>query len=339
MSNDEEMKLQTTPMAQFAHRAKATFKRGLAVALTALAVLPAAYADNFPSRAVSLWIPFPPGGSTDAVLRTLAAGAATPLGQQVVPINKPGAGATLAASVMAQTAEPDGYTVSMIAANIFRMPHLQKVTYDPLKDFTYIIGLTNYRYGIVVRQDAPWKNLEELLAYAKANPNKLTYGSVGIGSAGHIAMERLAKAANFKATFVPYKGSEELISLMAGEIDVVVDPGWGSFAANGKMRPLAIVGDNRFPRFKDVPTLKELGYDITAASQVGIVGPKNMDPKVVKTLHDALKKATESPTYQKALEAIDMEPIYMSSDEYKKFAADQFERERRFVQQLNIKLN
>lgn len=315
-------------------------RRAGAALLVAMACLPAASANGpFPSKPVEFWIPFPPGGTTDGALRLLLAAAGKELGQQVLPINKPGAGATLAASVMAQSAAPDGHTVAMVAANIFRMPHLQKTAYDPLKDFTYIMGLTTYRYGIIVRADSKWKNLQEFLDYAKANPGKVTYGSVGIGSSGHIAMEKLARAAGAQMTFVPYKGSEEIMALLSGDIDAVLDPGWGPYAASGKVRPLAIVGENRFDRFKDVPTLKELGYDITASSQVGIVGPKGMDPKVVKTLHDAFRKAMRDPAYLKALEANDLEEVYLSSEDYTRFAAEQYEREKRTVKQLDIKLN
>lgn len=315
--------------------------RACAAAMVMLTMAPAAFAaGEFPARQIEFWVPFPPGGPTDASLRVLMAAAGKELGQQVIPVNKPGAGATLAAQVMSQSSAPDGYVVSMVAANIFRMPHLQKTPYDPLKDFTYIIGLTNYRYGLVVRNDAKWKNLEEFLAHAKANPGKVTIGAVGIGSSGHIAAQKLAKAAGTQITFVPYKGgAEEMLALMGGEVDAILDPGWGSHAASGKIRPLAIVGDNRFPRFKDVPTLKELGYDITASSQVGIVGPRGMDPKVVKTLHDAFKKAMRDPAYIKAMETIDLEEVYLSSEEFTRFAAEQYERERRTVQQLNIKLN
>jgi tripartite-type tricarboxylate transporter receptor subunit TctC len=318
--------------------------RGIAAAAATAAALmlaPTAFAaGQFPTRPIEFWIPFPPGGPTDASLRILLAAASKELGQQVIPVNKPGAGATLAASVIAQSAAPDGHVIAMVAANIFRMPHLQKTPYDPVKDFTYIMGLTNYRYGIVVRADAKWKTLEEFLAYAKANPRKVNYGAVGIASSGHIAMEKLGKAAGAEMTFVPYKGgAEELTALMGGELDAVLDPGWGQYVTTGKLRPLAIVGESRFPRFKDVPTLKELGYDVTASSQVGIVGPKGMDPKVVKVLHDAFRKATQEPAYQKSLEVIDLEQVYLSSEEYTRFAAEQYERERRTVQQLNIKLN
>lgn len=320
---------------------KSEILRGCAAGVAVLALLPPAFANGaFPTRPIEFWIPFPPGGPTDASLRVLMAAAGKELGQQVVPVNKPGAGATLAAQVMSQSAAPDGHVLSMVAANIFRMPHLQKTPYDPLKDFTYIIGLTNYRYGIVVRADAKWKNLEEFLAHARANPGKVTYGAVGIGSSGHIAMEKLAKAAGAQMTFVPYKGgAEEMTALMGGEVDAVLDPGWGQYVAGGKLRALAIVGESRFPRFKDVPTLKELGYDITASSQVGIVGPKGMDPGVVRTLHDAFRKATRDPAYIKSLETIDLEDVYLSSEDYTRFAAEQYERERKTVQQLNIKLN
>ncbi|SPA42324.1 conserved hypothetical protein; UPF0065 [Cupriavidus taiwanensis] len=310
-----------------------------AMAICAAAAPAATAAGDFPAKPIEFWIPFPPGGPTDGSLRTLLAAAGKELDQRVVPINKPGAGATLAAQVMSQTAAPNGYTLSMVAANIFRMPHLQKTPYDPLRDFTYIIGLTNYRYGLVVRADARWKTLEEFLAYAKANPGKVTYGAVGIGSSGHISMEKLGRAAGAKFTFVPYKGgAEEMMALMGGDIDAVLDPGWGQFAVAGKVRPLAIVGDARFARFKDVPTLKERGYDISASSLVGIVGPRGMDPAVVRKLHDAFFRAAQDPAYLRSLEAIDLEPVHLNSADYTRFAAEQFEREKRVVQQLDISL-
>jgi tripartite-type tricarboxylate transporter receptor subunit TctC len=323
-------------------RCMTSMVRASVASLALLSVLPAtatATAAPFPSRPIEFWIPFPPGGGTDAAIRVLATLASKELGQQVVPVNKPGAGATLAASVMAQSAASDGYVVALVAANILRLPHLQKTPYDPLKDFTYIMGLTNYRYGIVVRADAKWKTLPELLAYAKANPGKVNYGAVGIGSSGHIAMEQLSRAAGVSMNFVPYKGSDELIALLGGDIDVVLDPGWGPYVSTGKMRALSIVGETRFPRFPDVPTLKELGYQVTASSQVGIVGPRGMDPKVVKVLHDAFRKAARDPLYIQSLERIDLEEVYMGSEDYTKFAHAQYERERATVRQLKIKLN
>ncbi|MGO4332644.1 tripartite tricarboxylate transporter substrate binding protein [Cupriavidus sp. 2TAF22] len=312
----------------------------LTAAVSVSVSAPALAAGPYPARPIEFWIPFPPGGPTDAPMRALLNAAGKELKQSIVPINKPGAGATLAATVMSQTAAPDGYTLALVAANIFRMPHLQKTVYDPRKDFTYIIGLTNYRYGLVVRADAPWKTLEDFLAYARANPGKVTYAAVGTGSSGHIAMEKLGKAAGAKFTFAPYKGgSEELMALMAGDIDAVLDPGWGPYAVAGKVRPLAIVGDARFPRFKDVPTLKERGFDITASSQVGVVGPRGMDPAVVRQLHDALRKAAQSPAYQAALEAIDLQEVYLSNDQYAQFAAQQYEREKVVVRELGIRLD
>lgn len=315
--------------------------RLLAAVLASMFILTlAGAAEPFPSKPISLLIPFPPGGGSDPSMRALGAAMGAQLKTPVVALNRPGATGTLAASTMAQTAAPDGYTISLVLSNIFRAPHLQKTTYDPVKDFTYIIGLGQYRFGIVVRADSKWKTLPELIAYAKANPGKLSYASVGTGGSGQIAMERLARAADIKVTFIPYKGiAEEMMALAAGDIDVVIDPGWGPYAISGKVRPLAAVATQRYPRFKDVPTLKELGWDIAASSQSGIVGPKGMDPTVVKTLHDALKKATQDPVYTKLMETLDVDQAYLSSADFTKFAAEQFERERHIVLQLGIKLN
>ena len=163
----------------------------LAAAFVAFAAV--AQAQQFPTRPVTLIVPWPPGGSTDIAMRALARATEKHLGQSIVIENRPGAAGTLGPANMAATARPDGYTVAQLPISVFRMPFIQKTTFDPAKDFTYIIHLTGYTFGVVVRADAPWKTFQELMDYAKANPGKVNYGTPGAGSSLHITMEQIAK--------------------------------------------------------------------------------------------------------------------------------------------------
>lgn len=303
--------------------------------------LPAAFAQpaGFPHKPITLILPFPAGGATDGQMRALAQALSKDLGQIVNVVNQPGLAGTMAPAAMTRSAAPDGYTISIVPATLFRLIHLQKVSYDPRTDFSYIINLTGYTNGIIVSATAPWKSVQELLADAKARPGQISYGSTGIGSGGHIAMERLARAAGVQLNFIPYKGmADETTALLGGHIDVISDPGWGALVEGGKARVLATLGDARLKRWAQVPTLKELGYDITVNSPVGIVGPKGMDAGLVKTLHDALHRAMKDPNYQRMLEQSDQPDMYMSSSSYQQYAIEQTAREKVFIDQLGIKL-
>lgn len=296
--------------------------------------------ESYPNKAITLIMPVPPGGPTDTQFRALARVLEKDLGQSVIIVNKPGAAATLGPSNMALSSAPDGYNITVVLASLFRMPNLVKVNYDPVDDFTYIINVTGFTNGIVVSADSPWHTLDDFIIAAKANPGKLSYGSTGNGSAGHIAMARLAKAAGIDINFVPFKGgAEEMSALLGGHIDVVSDPGWGPLAEAGRIRVLATLGEERIARWNHIPTLKEMGYDITVHSPVGIAGPKNMDPAIVKKLHDAFKKAIESEEYLNLLAQNDQEILYMDSNTYSDFVAKQTKIETQFVKELGIDLN
>ena len=309
-------------------------------ALSALQLSAPALADSYPSRPIELIIPFPPGGPTDTQLRSLAQAASRQLGQPIVIVNRPGAAGTLGPAAMARNAKPDGYTIAVVVATLYRMPHLMKVDYHPVRDFSYLIMLTGFTNGIVVRADAPWANLQELLADAKARPQEISFGSTGTGSAGHIAMERLLRMAGAQMNFIPYKGgAEETAALLGGHLDVISDPGWGPMVDAGKARVLATLGRQRLKRFAQVPTLRELGFDIVVESPIGLTGPRGMDAAVVKKLHDAFRSAMNDPSYERALEINDQVPLYMGSENYSRYVAEQTEIEKNLIGELGIKLN
>ena len=301
-------------------------------------VCTASQAQAFPSRPITLICPWPPGGSTDQHLRKFAEIAQKYLGQTVIIENKPGASGMLGPANMAALARPDGYTLSQLPVGAFRVPHMQKVAWDPLKDFTYIIGITGYTFGVVVKSDSPHKTFKDVLDYAKANPGKFSYGSTGTGTSPHLLMEEVASKAGVQFLHVPFKGNADSTqALLGGHIMAQSDAtGWGRHVDAGSFRLLVTFGDQRTKRWPTAPTAKEIGLDIVSYSPYGIVAPKGMDPALVKQLHDAFKKALDDPEHLKALDQLDQVYWYRSSEDYAKWGAATFKAERALIERLGL---
>ncbi len=314
-----------------------TLAAAVAAPLSSLTASHARAAD-FPTGPVSMVVPWTPGGSTDNILRALAAASSKHLGQQIVIVNKPGAGGTLGPSTMAATARPDGYTISQVALSLFRLPFMQNVTYDPIKDFTYIIGLSGYTTGIIVKADAPWKSWKDLVEYARANPGVVTYSTTGVGTSLHLTMEEISRAAGIKLVNVPYKGTAETsMALMSGQVMLQPDAiGTSPMLDGGQARVLVSWGEQRSARFPNVPTLKDTGLDIVSIAPFGLAGPKGMDPAVVKVLHDAFKKGLEEPAYKLVAEKNGMEPFYRNSQDFTAWAAASSAKEGRLIKELGL---
>ena len=297
----------------------------------------AAWAQTFPVRPIKLVIAFPAGGPTDITMRQLADNASKILGQPVIIDNKPGAGGTLPAQAL-QTAQPDGYTLAQMPLGVFRLPYTTKINWDPVKDLSYVINVTGYAFGIVVPADSPFKTWADFVAYAKANPGKLTYGSTGTFTSPHLTTELIAQKAGIQLQHVPYKGSADLmLATVSGQLMAAADStGFAPQVEAGKLRVLNTWGDKRLAKFPDAPTLKELGYDTVQNSPFGIGAPKGTPSEVVQKVHDAFKKAMEEPSYVTALGRYDMLPNYMSSADYTKFAQDTFGREKALIEKLGL---
>jgi tripartite-type tricarboxylate transporter receptor subunit TctC len=308
---------------------------GSAAALTTLQVR----AQAFPARAVTLYCAFPAGGPTDQVFRGLAEAAARELKQPVVVENKTGAGGTLAAIALKNT-KPDGYTLAQMPLGVFRIPHMQKSPQlDPVRDFSYVINLTGYTFGIVVPVGAPWKTFRDFVDDAKKNPEKINYGSTGTGTTPHLAVEEFAAKAGVKLTHVPYKGSSDLMAaLLGGHIMAASDStGWAPHVESGKLRLLVTFGSKRTKKWPDVPTLAELGYDTISDSPFGLAGPAGMDPAAVRVLHDAFRKALDDPKVRELLERFDQPVIYMGPEDYTRWARQTYEAERGTIERLGLK--
>jgi tripartite-type tricarboxylate transporter receptor subunit TctC len=293
--------------------------------------------DSYPSKPVRFIVGSAPGDNTDIFARLLADELKTRLGQPVIVENKPGAGGTLPAQTL-QTSQPDGYTVAQIPLGVFRIGYTTKVNWDPIKDISYIINVTGYAFGMVVPADSPFKNWNDYVAYAKANPGKLSYGSTGNLTSPHLTTELIAQKAGVQLQHVPYKGNADLMqALLGGHLMSASDStGWAPHVESGKLRVLNTWGDKRLAKFPDAPTLKELGYDIVQNSPFGIGAPRGTPPEVVKKLHDAFKQAMEEPSYVTALSRYDMLPIYMSSSQYTAFAQETVQREKALIDKLGL---
>jgi tripartite-type tricarboxylate transporter receptor subunit TctC len=317
--------------------------RRLALGLGAsLLATPALRAQTrFPDRPVRLLVPWAAGGPTDIQMRALAEQAARRLGQPVIIENKPGAGGVLGAQQLLNERN-DGHVLSQMPISVFRHPQMAaRPLFNPLEDFTYVIHVTGYLFGTVVRADAPWRTMGELLDFAKANPGRVNYGTPGVGTSLHITMEQIALArGGLDWTHVPFRGwAENAAALLGGQIQVSSDSsGWAELVRGGQMRLLATWGAERAKRFPDAPTLKESGIDIVSASPYGLAGPKGMNPEVVRVLHDAFREALFDPAHIAVLERFDMSPFHLGPAEYDAFARRQYQEEGEMIRKLGLRL-
>lgn len=315
-------------------------RRLAAVALALLAVLApaAACAEAYPSKPITMVVPWPAGGSTDIAMRTIAEAAAKHLGQPIVIDNKPGASGTLGPAVMAANSKPDGYTVAQMPITVMRLPLMQKTSWDALRDFTYIVHLTGYTFGITTKADGQFKTWADVVAFAKANPGKVSYASPGAGSSLHIGMEQIAARAGIQLTHVPFKGGAETnAAVLGGHTTLQADStGWKPLVDAGQLRLLAIWTAQRSKNWPDAPTLKELGYPFVFDSPFGIAGPKGMEAAVVQKLHDAFKKALEETAVAETLAKYDMVPRYLDTASYRKSVEEFIATERVALEQIGL---
>jgi tripartite-type tricarboxylate transporter receptor subunit TctC len=319
----------------------ALFRRRSALALFGGALaLPQVALAQLPARPIRVIVPWAPGGTTDVQMRALCDAASKRIGQPVIVENKSGAGGILGAQALLNE-RPDGTTLSQMPVSVFRYPVMaQRPPFDPLKDFTYVIHLTGYLFGVVVRAEAPWRSFDEFLAHAKAKKGEVTYGSPGVGTSLHITMERIAGERGIDWTHVPFRGfADNLQSLLGGQTDALADSsGWAELVQSGNLRLLVIWGEERAKRFPDVPTLREVGIDIVSASPYGIAGPKGMDAGLVRALHDAFKEALYDPQHTAILERFDMPVMYKGPEDYTAFARQQFEEDGAMIRRLGLRL-
>ncbi len=313
---------------------KATWIAAL-VATLGLASAHAQAQSQYPNQPVRMIVPYSAGGVTDQVGRALADEMGKRLGQTVVVENKTGANGTMGAIQMLQ-AKPDGYSITMVPIGIYRMPHISGAPYDPAKDFTYISQVAGYDYYLAVKGDAPWKSVDDLVKHAKDNPDIVSYGTPGAYSSQHIAMVQLGEAAGVQWTHIPFKGeSDALAAVMGNHVQTLVGAsGVLPQIQSGHARALATLGQERSASLPDVPTLKELGYDVVHTSAFGIVGPKGMPEDVVNKIDAAIADTMKDEAFRKRLIQLGVSPLYLNHKDYTQAAMKSVVEEKETIAKL-----
>ena len=305
------------------------------------ALLSAPALAQLPNRPIRMLIPWAPGGTTDVQMRALCEAASRRLGVSVVPENKPGAAGILGAQQLLNE-RPDGTVLAQMPISVFRNPSMMaRPPFNPITDFSYVIHLTGYLFGVVVKADAPWNSFQAFLDHAKANPGSINYGSPGVASSLHITMERIAQMKGIDWTHVPFRGvAENMQALLGGQIHATADSsGWSQLVVDGQLKLLVTWGEQRAKRFPDVPTLREAGIDIVSASPYGIAGPKNMDPGLVRALHDGFKEALHDPSHLAVLDRYDMPVMYKDPAAYAAYVRQTVEEEKAMVERMGLRIN
>jgi tripartite-type tricarboxylate transporter receptor subunit TctC len=316
-------------------------RRHLITAALALAALPlAAQAQNYPTKAVRVVVPFGPGGVGDLTARAVAAELAKTLGQPFVIENRPGAGGVVAAETVAK-AEPDGHTLFLISSGTAVSATLMKsLPYDTLKDFASVSTVGNFDIGLLVPADSPFKTLGELLAWSKANPGKLNIGSINIGSTQHLAAELFKSTAGVQGQVVPFNGTPALVTALRGkQVDVAVEilgPVMPQITSNA-VRALAVTGKKRSPMLPSVPTAEESGVkDLIASSWNGFAAPAKTPRDVVVKLNKAMVSVLAMPELQKRLRDMNVEPDASTPEEASAILAADVKRWGEVIEKANI---
>lgn len=297
-----------------------------------------ALAQGYPERPITFICPWPAGGTADQSMRALCQVASRVLGQSIALENKVGASGMIGTKAMA-LAKPDGYTIGQIPISVTRFSQLGTLQLDPLKDLTYLARTSGQTFGIAVPAESRFKSLPDVVAFAKANPGKLTYAHAGVGGATHVGMEEFAMAAGIKFNHIPFKGgADALQAVLGGHVDVLVDSSsWAPHVEAGKMRLLATWGEQRVSRFKEVPTLKDAGFNVVVDAPNGIGAPKGLDPAVAMRLRQAFRVAVASDEFKQACDKIDAPVLYLDGPDYESYVAQVYKKETVLIDKLKLK--
>jgi len=271
---------------------------------------------KYPNRPITFICPIPPGGGTDLSFRTISKEAEKFLGQPIVVVNKPGGGQSIGMAAIAAS-KPDGYTIGQSGnSGLLLVPHMEKVPYHTVKDFKQIIQCGGFNFGFFVKADSPLNSFKDIIAYARQNPKKLTYGCT-TNSIQYLIMEQIAKKENVQFTHIPFKGTPEVqTALLGGHIFVGIGDFNYSLVEAGQIRIPLLLREEHSAEYPQTPILKDLGYnDIPAPYYLGICGPKGIPEGIVRKLEDALAKAMKEPAFMKGMQELRLPIIYRNSKE------------------------
>lgn len=295
-------------------------------------------AAAYPERPITFICPWPVGGTADQSMRALCQVASGILKQSIVVENRAGASGMIGTKALAR-ATPDGYTIGQIPISVTRFSQLGMLQLDPRTELTYLARTSGQTFGIAVPAQSRFKTLADVVAEAKTNPGRVTYAHAGIGGATHVGMEQFALAAGIRFNAIAYKGgSAALQDVLANQVDLLADSSsWAPHVEAGKMRLLATWGEQRTPRFKDAPTLKELGYNVVVEAPNGIGAPRGLPSEVEKKLREAFHGAVLSAEFKTVAARLDAPVMYLDGPEYRKYIAEVYEQETQLIQRLKLK--
>lgn len=285
-----------------------TRKKSIGLGIFALSfccMIGAVQAQEYPTQPITMLIDRTPGAGTDICSRALAIGASKALGQEIIPMNKPGAGGAVAAGILA-TSKPDGYTIlALTTSSLAIIPHMEPVSYDPLKDIIPIVHFGTFHTAVIVRADSPHKSFKDLIDFARKNPGKASFGVIGIGNSPHLDMELVMMQEKVDIAVIPFGGAAPTVTALLGGHITSAGVGSSAWMPNykaGKIRLLAIVSEKRI--IPDVPTLHEFGYPYYGIStEYYLMGaPKGTPEAIVKKLEGAFRKAMDTPVFRAAAE-------------------------------------
>ena len=312
-----------------------------ATILASIGVIGAAHAQSYPTKPITLIVPYPAGGANDMLGRLIGQKMSEKLGQQFIVENKPGAGTLIGATLVAKAA-PDGYTllVGGFASNSVS-PLLFKAEYDPITAFEPIGMFGTAPTVIITYPDSPYKTIKDVVDAAKKKPGEIMYGSSGNGSPLHMSGEMFTAQAGVQMTHVPYKGgSAHILDLIGKRLDVIFDTSTNStpLIKGGKVRPIAVSAKTRLPDFPDVPTLTEAGYpDFSVNGWYALYAPAKTPAPIVEKLSAELQKVLQMPEVIEKLRGVGVTPGTGKADELAKYAPAELEKYRKLIKDANIK--
>ena len=298
-----------------------------------------AQSQTYPTKPVTVYIGYAAGATTDLSARALGKGLEKVLGVAFVMESKPGATATVAAGLAAR-AKPDGYTLAVVSTGVITArPHIMRLAYDPLKDFTLLAQYSHYIGALTVRSDAPYKTVDEFVAYAKAHPG-ISYTSSGLYSQQQLAAELFRQCKGLDFTHVPTKGGAEANALLLGKhADFTAGAGQHiQFVRQGKMRMLVLFNtDKRDPEFPNIPTMKEIGCQDAPALGYLVIAPKGIPDNVSRILGDAIHKVVAGPDFQKALARMEIPYDYKDRRQLEKEVPNEYRFFKTFLEKMGVK--
>lgn len=317
------------------------FARRALLATPALALGDSAWAQGFPTRPLNFIVQFGAGSSTDLVMRRLGEVVGGKLGQPVVITNKTGAGGMLGVADIARAA-PDGYTIGSVnMPTLAIIPHLQRAPYDPLTAFHHIAVVQPYEYGLYCSASAPWQNWEEFVAYARANPGKLSYGSPGVGTTNHLVTERIGRDLGISWTHVPFRGSDAEIfsSILGGHIQFANGsrPAAEPQVKSGAMRLLLVTSHDRWDGLPEVPTMEEKGFSYFQASFFSIAAPAGLPGEARAKLDGVFREVLTDPAFiREAADRLSTKVVYQDGESYARQIREMHTFYATFLPQLGL---